>query len=193
MPTRCCSASVTCSALDAFEAANCLLGRVLHDHAAPPRIRTICISPSGVTFALAGALDDAPAPFVTLEGGAAWRVSHAALDDADLEPSFPHAPVVVPIGDDEEGTWLVPLGPGDVLPVFGESAPSLVRAARAALESWEWSDLIVVTDDPGHPGLRTRAAPAGRRGRTVRRRPVVVAARRRPPHRRRHHRARRGQ
>jgi DNA-binding SARP family transcriptional activator len=145
-------------ALAAFEAANRLLGRVLQDHDAPPRLRTICVAPSGVTFCLAGAPDNAPEPFVALEGGAAWRVSHAALDDADLEPSFPHAPLVVPIGDDDEGTWLVPLAPGDVLPVLGESAPSLVRAARAALESWEWSDLIVVTDDPGHPGLRPRAA-----------------------------------
>lgn len=143
-------------ALSAFEAANRLLGRVLEDHDAPPRIRTICVAPSGVTFSLAGAHDDAPEPFVAVEGGAAWRVSHAAL--SDVEPSFPHAPVVVPIGDDEEGTWLVPLNPGDVLPVLGESAPSLVRAARAALESWDWSDLIVVTDDPGHPALRRSGA-----------------------------------
>ena len=57
----------------------------------------------------------------------------------------------MPIGDDDEGTWLVALGPGDVLPVLGESAPSLLRAARAALGSWAWSDLVVVTDDPGHP------------------------------------------
>jgi DNA-binding SARP family transcriptional activator len=145
-------------ALDAFEAANRLLGRVLEDHDDPPRIRTICVAPSGVTFALAGARDDPPEPFVALEGGTAWRVSHAAL--GGLEPSFPHTPIVVPIGDDEEGTWLVPLGPGDILPVLGESAPSLVRAARAALESWAWSDLIVVTDDPGHPALRPRAASA---------------------------------
>ncbi len=33
----------------------------------------------------------------------------------------------------------------------------MVRAARAALESWAWSDLVVVTDDPGHPALRPRA------------------------------------
>ncbi|HWF16538.1 MAG TPA: hypothetical protein VG244_10195 [Acidimicrobiales bacterium] len=147
-------------ALDAFEAANCLLGRVLHHRAdaAPPRVRTICVSPSGVTFSLADPHQDAPEPFTAIDGGAAWRVSHAALDDE--EPSFPHAPVVVPIGDDEEGTWLVPLGPGDVLPVLGESAPSLVRAARAALESWAWSDLVVVTDNPGHPALRPRSSGA---------------------------------
>jgi DNA-binding SARP family transcriptional activator len=134
-------------ALDAFEAANCLLGRVLQHHPAPPRLRTVCVSPSGVTFLLAGsgARGDAPEPFIALDGGGAWRVGHAALDD------------------DDEGTWLVALGPGDVLPVLGESAPSLVRAARAAVESWTWSDLVVVTDDPGHPGLRPRssgAAPA---------------------------------
>jgi DNA-binding SARP family transcriptional activator len=156
-------------ALDAFEAANRLLGRILGERAAPPRIRTICVAPSGVTFALAGAHDDAPAPFAAVDGGAAWRVSHAALDDVDddleLEPSFPLLPVVVPVGDDQDGTWLVPLGPGDVLPVLGESASSLVRAARTALESWAWSDLVVVTDDPGHPALRPRAG--GRPGADV--------------------------
>jgi len=125
----------------------------LAHHEAPPRVRTICVSPSGVTFTLldACAPTDAPDGFVALDGGGAWRVAHTTLDA--IEPSFPYAPIVVPIGDDDEGTWLVALGPGDVLPVLGESAPSLLRAARAAAGSWVWSDLVVVTDDPDDPAL----------------------------------------
>ncbi|HEY6472581.1 MAG TPA: hypothetical protein VIY26_06790 [Acidimicrobiales bacterium] len=140
-------------ALQAFEAANCLLGDALAHHETPPRVRMVCVSSSGVTFTLsdAGAPTDAPDGFVALDGGRAWNVAHATLDG--IEPSFPYAPIVVPIGDDDEGTWLVALGPGDVLPVLGESAPSLLRAARAAAGSWTWSDLVVVTDDPGDPAL----------------------------------------
>ena len=36
----------------------------------------------------------------------------------------------LPVGDDADGTWLIALGPGDVLPVLGEAAPALWRAAR---------------------------------------------------------------
>ena len=62
------------------------------------------------------------------------------------------------MGDDDEGTWLVALGPGDVLPVLGESAPALCRAARSALESWTWADIVTVADDPADPRLADRAA-----------------------------------
>jgi DNA-binding SARP family transcriptional activator len=161
-------------ALDAFEAANGLLAHSLGfgDEAGAPRVRTVCISPAGVTFSMTG--DHGPTPdhfaVVPIEGTAAdsahgsnaWRVGHGDLEDLeDLEAgsSFPYAPIVFPVGDDEEGTWLVALRPGDVLPVLGESAPSLLRAARAALASWAWSDLVLVTDDPADPGLERRSVP----------------------------------
>ncbi|HEX4174687.1 MAG TPA: bacterial transcriptional activator domain-containing protein, partial [Acidimicrobiales bacterium] len=93
-------------------------------------------------------------------GGTAWRVRHEDLEGLESEACFPYAPIVFPIGDDDDGTWLVVLGPGDVLPVFGESSASLLRAARVAAESWAWSDLVLITDDPAHPGLERRSAPA---------------------------------
>jgi DNA-binding SARP family transcriptional activator len=153
-------------ALDAFEAANALLARSLGcgDEAGGPSVRTVCVSPSGVTFSVAGAHDEAPDHFVSVtdssSGGTAWHVGHGDLEGLQVEASFPHAPIVFPVGDDEEGTWLVALGPGDVLPVLGESAPSLLRAARAAAESWAWSDLVLVTDDPADPRFERRSAPA---------------------------------
>jgi DNA-binding SARP family transcriptional activator len=157
-------------ALDAFEAANCLLARSLGlaDQADAARVRTVCVSPAGVTFSVTGEHGDAPDGFVSVagpdsgsaHGGTAWRVGHEDLEGLESEASFPYAPIVFPVGDDEEGTWLVVLGPGDVLPVFGESAASLLRATRAAAESWAWSDLVLITDDPADPGLELRAAPA---------------------------------
>jgi len=144
-------------ALHSFEAANCLLGLSLDGRASGPTIRAICVSDSGVTFFLAGApAEEPPAGFVRAKDGTAWHVSHAALEGHDL--SFPYLPVVLPIGDDAEGTWLLPLEPGDVLPLLGEAAPELWRAARAAVGSWAWSETILVSEDPDDTALRTEAA-----------------------------------
>ncbi len=143
-------------ALHSFEAANCLLGASLEGRASPA-VRAICVSDSGVTFCFAGTCDgEPPAGFARVRDGGAWHVSHAALEGHDL--SFPHLPVVLPIGDDAEGTWLVPLRPGDVLPLLGEAAPALWRAARAAVGSWAWSDTIFVSEDPDDAALRSEAS-----------------------------------
>ncbi len=144
-------------ALRSFEAANCLLGLSLDGRASAPTVRAICVSASGVTFCFADApRDDPPDGFVRVRNDTAWHVSHAALEGHD--PSLPYLPVVLPIGDDGEGTWLVPLQPGDVLPLLGEAAPDLWRAARAAVGSWAWSETILVTEDPDDSGLRAEAA-----------------------------------
>ena len=144
-------------ALHSFEAANCLLGLSLDGAASRPTVRAICVSDSGVTFCFAGVHpEEPPEGFVRVKDDTAWHVSHAALEGHD--PSFPYLPVVLPIGDDAEGTWLVPLEPGDVLPVLGEAAPALWRAARAAVGSWAWSETVLVTEDPEDAALRAEAA-----------------------------------
>ena len=140
-------------ALHSFESANCLLGRSMQDGPARPGVRAICVSPSGVTFWLREPSTDVPDGFMPLLDGTAWHVDHAALPDRH-DPFSPHIPLAFPIGDDDDGTWLVALEAGDVLPLLGESAPSLVRAARAAVRAWAWSDMVLVTDDPDDPGLR---------------------------------------
>jgi len=136
-------------ALHSFEAANCLLGRTLQDDPAGPKVRAICVSDSGVTFWLTAPHGDAPGAFEAVLDGAAWHVGHAALGQQDA--FTPYVPLALPVGDDAEGTWLVALGPGDVLPILGEAAPSLRRAMRAAAAAWAWSDMILVGDDPDDP------------------------------------------
>ena len=144
-------------ALHSFEAANCLLGLSLDGRASGPTVRAICVSASGVTFCFADApRDEPPQGFVRVKNDTAWHVSHGALEGHD--PSPPYLPVVLPIGDDGEGTWLVPLEPGDVLPVLGEAAPALWRAARAAAGCWAWSETVLVTEDPDDVGLHAEAA-----------------------------------
>jgi hypothetical protein len=51
------------------------------------------------------------------------------------------------VGDDERGTWLVPLGPGGCLSVLGPAAKELVEAMTLVAEGWDWSDHIEVTDN----------------------------------------------
>ncbi len=145
-------------ALRSFEAANCLLGLSLQDSAARPRVRAICVSPSGVTFCFADAHSDTPPePFTRAEDDdITWHVRHSALDGH--QPAVPYVPVVLPIGDDDEGTWLVPLEAGDVLPILGEAAPALWRAAREAVGSWSWADTVLVTEDPDDPELQSEIA-----------------------------------
>jgi len=139
-------------ALHSFETANCLLGRTLRDDPRRPAIRAICVSSSGVTFWLAEARRDAPDGFVVHLDGAAWHVDHGALREED--EFTPYVPLAFPVGDDDEGTWLVTLEPGAVLPVLGEAAPALLRSARVTAAAWAWSDMVHVTDDPGDPELR---------------------------------------
>ncbi len=140
-------------ALRSFETANRLLGRSLHGDPTGPVVRTICVSPSGVTFWLTEPRADAADGFEPLCGGAAWHVDHAALGHEDA--SSPYVAIALPIGDDEEGTWLIALRPGDVLPLLGESAPELARSARSAASAWAWSDMVLVTEDPDDPDLGT--------------------------------------
>jgi DNA-binding SARP family transcriptional activator len=134
-------------ALQSFEAANCLLGRALpRGTGSGPHVRAVCVGPEGVTFVLADAQPDAPPGFSASTDGATWRVGHDSLGPPP--PSPPYLPITLPVGDDDEGTWLVPVGPGEVLPLLGESGPALWQAARAAQESWAWADHVLVTDDP---------------------------------------------
>ena len=146
-------------ALQAFEAANCLLGRSLQEDPGGPAIRAICVSSSGVTFWLAEARHDAPDGFVAQRDGTAWHVDHRALGEDDV--FTPYVPLAFPVGDDDEGTWLVALGPGAVVPVLGEAAPSLLRSARVTAPAWAWSDMLHVTDDPDDPVLRHPSIAAG--------------------------------
>ena len=152
-------------ALHSFEAANCMLGLMLQGDPAGPTVRAICVSPSGVTFWLTEPRHDPPDGFSEAMNGAAWHVDHASLRDHDA--FTPYVPLALPVGDDEDGTWLVALGPGDVLPLLGEEAPSLLRAVRAAAGAWAWSDMVLVTDDPDDPGLSLPGAadPRGTRQR----------------------------
>jgi DNA-binding SARP family transcriptional activator len=136
-------------ALDALEAANCLLGQTLYAEgyrSGSPGIRAVCVSAAGVSFWLAIPGQPAPPGFTLTADGGAWRVDHRSLDGKGSYQ--PHLPVVLPVGEDAEGTWLVPIRAGSCLPIVGPAAAEFWRAARPVQEAWAWADTVVVTDDP---------------------------------------------
>jgi DNA-binding SARP family transcriptional activator len=63
-------------------------------------------------------------------------------------PNGPWCAALLPLGDDDRGTWLVPVEPGTCIAVVGPRAADLVLAMRAAVTSWSWHETLHLTDDP---------------------------------------------
>ncbi len=72
----------------------------------------------------------------------------AALQRA-LARGEPWCPTLLPLGDDERGTWLLPVHAGTSVAVLGPRAQDLVLAMRAAATTWSWHEDLVVTGDAG--------------------------------------------
>jgi DNA-binding SARP family transcriptional activator len=136
-------------ALRAFERANCRLRQALETRpvgTTVPGVRAVCVGSGGVDFWLTSATDWAPGGFSLRSEGEVWHIAHGALSHSESLP--PQLPIALTVGDDDDGTWLVPLYPGACVPLLGEAAGDLARAMRTMQESWLWSDAVLVTDDP---------------------------------------------
>jgi DNA-binding SARP family transcriptional activator len=146
-------------ALDAFERANVALARALAAEGLPVETlgaRAICVGTFGVEFWCAPTAPPPPPGFELFADGRAWRVAHGDLrGDTSGPPAFP---VVLPVGDDQDGTWLVPVPVGVCLPLLGPAAPALCNAVWRAQESWAWAEMVTVTQDPVVADRETRAA-----------------------------------
>jgi hypothetical protein len=134
-------------ALRAFEAANYGLAALLAGESlGQVTIRAICVGSAGVDFWLGEVGRPAPTGLTLSPGGDVWHAAHGTF--AAEKADHPLFPIVLPIGEDDHGTWLVPLGPGTCLPLLGENAAALWRAARPVQEAWAWADRVLVTEDP---------------------------------------------
>lgn len=141
-------------ALDSLEAANRDLTRALVASGsvdrAPP-IALVRVTARGVEMQLARPVRWAPPGWELADAGRCWRRRPARGNSIQRSPSSspdPWVPTLLPIGDNEEGSWLVPVEPGTCLPVLGPATEALVAAMRLATANWPWSDLLTVTDDP---------------------------------------------
>jgi DNA-binding SARP family transcriptional activator len=134
-------------ALRAFEAANYGLAALLPaESQSTVGVRAICVGAAGVDFWLAETGRPAPDGLTLSPDGNVWHAAHGIF--SAVQADYPLLPIVLPVGEDDDGTWLVPLGPGTCLPLLGVDAPALWRAARPVQEAWSWADMVLVTEDP---------------------------------------------
>ena len=134
-------------ALRAFEAANYGLAAALVGRSAGTvTVLAVCVGAAGVDFWMAEAGRPAPDGLTLSPDGRVWHAPHGTFSPG-RRAVRPLLPVVLPVGEDDRGTWLVPLGQGCTLSLLGESAPALWRAARPVQEAWSWADTVLVTED----------------------------------------------
>jgi DNA-binding SARP family transcriptional activator len=128
-----------------------LLYAIRAEGIAAPRIRLVRVGPDGVALVLSEKTEDAPGAFHLDADGMAW-VLDASLDVASLEGAGDgevFLPALLPVGDDREGSYLVPVEPGEAFSVVGPRSADVLATIRTVAEAWEWSECqLTVTSDP---------------------------------------------
>ncbi len=140
--------------LDWFEVANRHLTAALRTSGRiddAPRIRLFRVGADGVDAILAEKTDWTPRGWALSDEGMTWHLTSASDPEAlrqIAKGSPPWSPISLPIGNDENSSWIVPLTPGSCLPILGRRAQMFVNAMKAAQSSWSWTERVVVTEDP---------------------------------------------
>lgn len=137
--------------LDLLESAVRHLGGALAEVPAldRPVPRLVVVGTAGVEIRLRAPVGWAPDGWERVDEHTWLRATDGAATPGRPSDSHdPAMPVLVPVGDDARGTWLVPLSAGDVLPVIGPEADAMAAAMQAVAGSWSWAEGLVVTDVP---------------------------------------------
>ena len=116
-----------------------------------PRVRVLRVGPDGVVAWLAATVDWAPRGWVLGTDGATWTLPTSMdLDEVAsvARGTQPWLPVVVSVGDDDAGSWLIPIEPGCQVPILGIGAADHLAAMALSAETWSWAEQVRVTDDP---------------------------------------------
>ena len=116
----------------------------------PPRTRVVRVGPAGVEVLLEEPVDWAPGSFALADDGKSWRLP-ADVDRAMLWPDacqeLAWLPLLLPVGDDASGTYLLHLEPGDVVSLEGSGAPSMLASWVETAKSWPWAEQVGVARD----------------------------------------------
>jgi hypothetical protein len=136
-------------ALDWLDRANRRLAAMTGSGQPTPRL--VRVGPDGIEVWFARPTGGPPVGWSARRAGRAWHLPVAG-DPGTFEDGgrggTPWLPVLLPVGDDATGTWLLVVEPGSCLPVLGPAALDMVAAMRTAAISWPWADQVTVTDDP---------------------------------------------
>jgi hypothetical protein len=115
-----------------------------------PRISVVRVGPDGVEVLLDEAVDWAPGSFRLADDGNSWRLP-AEVDPAMLRAhacgELAWMPLLLPIGDDAYGTYLLHLEPGEVVSLEGPDAPSMLASWVQTAKSWPWAEQVAVARD----------------------------------------------
>jgi len=130
-----------------------------------PAVAWMRVGSVGLDVHFAGEPPPAPAPWVPA-GPTRWRLPARVDLVANLAVTAgePWCPVVVPVGDDTDATWLLPIAPGTCLAVLGPLAGAMTRAMEVAARRWRWAAALAVTDDVDTVVAALEDAGAGQTG-----------------------------
>ncbi len=135
--------------LDWVDVALRALTMVADDRTLPP-LQLIRAGAEGVDIRFAWS-PTPPRPPWTAGSDASWLLAPSAdLESlrSETRSHQPWTPVLLPLGDDEKDTWLLPLTPGACVALIGPAAQPLADAMVAGAQRWTWQDGLVVTPDP---------------------------------------------
>lgn len=145
----------TVPSLTWFEEANRFLSVSIRRPPHPgriPSIRLLRVGPDGMDLWLDKSSSWCPDGFELKEKGDIWHLpsttSFQKSSDLDLGNEPPWLAVVIPVGDDDSGTWLIPLSPGQCVPIFGQGAAAFLNASQLAQQCWSWHEQVLITDSP---------------------------------------------
>jgi hypothetical protein len=116
-----------------------------------PECHLVRATQSSVEFLLTMSVSWAPPGFELKNAGFTWSFPIAGSAwEARPERSLgaPWIPVLLPIGTNGDGAWLVSIRPGCCVSVVGPAASSLVSTMQMMANGWAWSDNLILCTDP---------------------------------------------
>jgi hypothetical protein len=137
-----------------IELANTRLGSELTkvgDSRDIPGCRLVRATQSDIEFLLTMSVSWAPRGFELKNAGFAWRFPIAESlrePQPDGSAGVPWIRVLLPIGTNADGTWLVNIARGGCVSVLGPAASSLVSTMKIMADGWAWSENLIVSTDP---------------------------------------------
>jgi DNA-binding SARP family transcriptional activator len=153
--------------LRCVEVANLQLGSAiaaLDPQTILPGCQLVRVNSEGITFFLTSRTSWAPRGWTLHDEGSSWWLPSSTADDSSVNHE-PWIPLLIPVGSNNDGTWLIGIAPGTRASVLGPGAHDLLATMRLALRGWIWSERVIITDEPSVATSAGRSKLSGGAGR----------------------------